>query len=303
MVDNLKLGELFVTLESEPFRVPGHVVNLWLFRDLLGENVLAVCVVSAKMNRQSPLAKGTPLLLLDKGGEYVHGYLNKDCGGTIRAQVGNRLVTFARNKVFWQHRGYIRPVPEAVSVRKQRYNDRKQRENSALIEDATDIGICLKTAKLLALDDFPKHGVKKVPNTTRAWIEARGRVSNIWVPNPDSCVSSAVTKLGGHGFCGTLDEMLQSTSGEFDVVYLDFCGFWSKNRDAVKRLFSQRAISHGKALVHITTCKREGAGVMEMVHKELTTWCREYNYGRCFRLDMEHSETMWKGSFVVGDWK
>ena len=186
----------------------------------------------------------------------------------------------------------------------KKYNGRKNRENRHLIYDTISVGIDVPSAKLLALDDFPvgKRSYN-VPNTTRHWINAGGTPGNIYVPNPDIRVTTAVNTAGGHGFKGHLYDMIKSQSKvlpKMDVVFLDFCGFWSSNTRSVELMFSRRVLSEDKTLIHFTTCKREGVGSMERVFDTLSYWCDKYHYGRCVRLHMCHSSKMYKGSFVIG---
>lgn len=262
----------------------------------------------AVISKQMGLVRGTPVTV-HKEGMYLQGYLlreDKEDTKRVWVQLQSKHEVHLRTNVYWLYRGTLQPLScSSTSKQPKKYNGRKDKENNRLIYDTISLGFDIGKSQLLTLDDFRKGGKrtsnKKATNTMGMWIRAGGAPNHVWVPNPDPDVTRAVNSTGGHGYAGTLFTFLQQHHGtKFDVLYLDFCGFWSTNRSAIELLFHRRLMSEEKALLHVTFCKREGAGVMEEVFSQLTKWCDEYGYGRCSRFDMAHSETMWKGAFVIG---
>lgn len=259
------------------------------------------------------MERGVPVLVRVDD-DYRHGYVLEDKPerNLIKIQIHMLRQWYARDQVMVLRRGNFLPLvaplhvpppkPRSVLPSTAQYNKRKVRENHRLIYDALSVGIDVKNANLLALDDFPS-GTKnpKLPNTARQWVSAGGRIENVYVPNPDKRVVDALNSMKGHGFHGLLSELLVSEKlPKMDTIFLDFCGFWSQNKEAVRLLFVKRVMNEDKCLIHLTTCKREGRDVVERVFEELTSWTDTFFYGRCARLHVDHSSTMFKGSFVVG---
>jgi hypothetical protein len=187
-----------------------------------------------------------------------------------------------------------------------KYNRRKVTENARLLYDLVSLGFDITGCQLLALDDFRRNASNSRPNTTNTWIQHGGRASHVWVPNPDAVLADSVTRLGGHGFAMTLGEMLgdkdiRKTLPRFDVAYIDLCGFFSSHRQDLENLFRHHTtLLSDRVLLHVTTCKREGSCVIEdVVFPALDEWSRTYRYGRVMMLPMKHSETMWKGAFLL----
>ena len=192
----------------------------------------------------------------------------------------------------------------------QKYNRRKVAENACLIYDVVSLGFNITECKLLALDDFPRKAAASTsslrPSTTSTWMRHGGKASHVWVPNPDATVAESITRLGGHGLTMTLKDMLSDKAireslPRFNVVYMDLCGFFSSHREDLEYLFRYHStLLSDRVLLHLTTCKREGSNIMdEVVFPALHEWCQEYHYGRATKLMMKHSETMWKGAFLL----
>jgi hypothetical protein len=199
--------------------------------------------------------------------------------------------------------GAAKPKHTRVAAK---YNRRKVTENARLLYDLVSLGFDITGCQLLALDDFRRNASNSRPNTTNTWMQHGGRASHVWVPNPDAAVADSVTRLGGHGFAMTLGEMLghkdiRKTLPRFDVAYMDLCGFFSSHRQDLENLFRHHAtLLSDRVLLHVTTCKREGSCIMEdVVFPALDEWSRTYRYGRVMMLPMKHSETMWKGAFLL----
>ena len=193
------------------------------------------------------------------------------------------------------------------------YNHRKVNENARLIHDVLTLGFDIKTANLLTLDDFPRSSISKKPVTTSTWKKHGGDVSRVHVPNPDPQVMERVNAMGAHGFVGTLGDMVDHYASyssndkncaftePFDVLYIDLCGFFSSHQDQIEKLFRHHLLMMAdEVLIHLTTCKREGAHVMEnAVMPALEKWAEQYRYGRVAQLSIRHSSTMWKGAFLL----
>lgn len=281
----------------------------------------------------SSLKVGAAVLGRDKKGEFLHGYVKEvsGSGGRIQIQIDHGGSVgrgrYGAPDVFYFRNGYPVPIPASTgsvgasstgsvgaprvtSSRKPKhsrvgkYNRRKVRENAHLLYDLVSLGFDMAESQLLALDDF--RGSSSRPNTTNAWLQHGGKASHVWVPNPDERVADSISRLGGHGFRMTVGEMLSAKEireslPRFDVVYMDLCGFFSSHREDMENLFRHHStLLSDRVLLHITTCKREGSGIMEdVVFPALDEWSRTYRYGRVTRLPMKHSETMWKGAFLL----
>lgn len=287
--------------------------------------------------KMTTLKVGTTVLGRDESGEFLHGYV-KDVntgGGRIEIEhggspAGTGTTTYDAHDVFYFRNGYPVPVPvpvptTTVVVRAgsasglnskrgkpkhtrvaAKYNRRKVTENARLLYDLVSLGFDITACQLLALDDFRRNASNSRPNTTNTWIQHGGRASHVWVPNPDAVLADSVTRLGGHGFAMTLGEMLgdkdiRKTLPRFDVAYIDLCGFFSSHRQDLENLFRHHtSLLSDRVLLHVTTCKREGSCVIEdVVFPALDEWSRTYRYGRVMMLPMKHSETMWKGAFLL----
>jgi hypothetical protein len=240
--------------------------------------------------------------------DYVHGFFKDYDGRRVQVQIGKQVNWHPVNRVFINTYGYVRPVKGKLSKHKggikklAAYDSRKIQENELLIQDMHELGFNINTCKLLALDDFIATR-KSCTNTLGSWIEAGGQAGNVFVPNPNPNVVQAVIKNGAYGFEGTLYDFLQKCKNMrqvVDVAYLDFCGFFKTNKDSLELLFSRGILNKTRSLVHVTFCKREGNGVVENVHNFIDALSRKYKYGRCLRIHMSHSQTMWKGAFVIG---
>ena len=261
------------------------------------------------------IQQGTAVVVKKVDGGYQHGYILSTNEKEIHVEMGPQREWYDLRDVYYLRRGYFVSLatvkappakPSSLPVKEsKKYNKRKLRENRHLIYDTLSVGIDIPSANLLALDDFPvSRRSYNIPNTTRHWINAGGAPGNIYVPNPDVRVTSAITAIGGHGFKGRLHDMIISESKvlpKMNVVFLDLCGYWSSNSKSVELLFSKRLLSEDKVLIHFTTCKREGVkDVMDVIFETLSYWCDKYFYGRCARLHIQHSSKMYKGSFVLG---
>lgn len=232
-----------------------------------------------------------------QGDTFVTGHFRGYTPDGVVVQVAGDEKSFDASCVYYWSNNYLQPI-----LRDDRaYNRRKDKENHFMVEQVLKLGIHIPDAKLLALDDFPRSNDAdvRVPNTTKAWMDAGGDVRNVWVPNPDSRVSSAVTRVGGHGYHGTLLALLSSgTCPVFDVVYLDFCGYFSKNKSSVDALFHTGCLNREKAFVYFTFCKREGRYVSEHVHQHVRDLCDRHGLV-CKVVPTDNSSTMWKCAFVV----
>jgi hypothetical protein len=267
-----------------------------------------------------------PILFL-KNKEFIHGFFRvyDDIGKRVRVQVGHHAEWLDVSQVFVITRGYVRPIKVVLQRKKSKpfskleikvaaqcniqgrekvdhsaYDLRKLDENSSLLQDVRDLGFDISTSKLLTLDDFISSD-KTCTNTMKSWINAGGQSENVYVPNPEPTIVKAVRNNGGHGFQGSLVDMFdQYDLPVINVAYLDFCGFLSSNEDSVRRLFSRGVLDKQRTLLHFTFCKREGKGTIDSLHSLLHDLCVAHAYGKCFRLHVKHSQTMWKGSFLIG---
>ena len=184
---------------------------------------------------------------------------------------------------------------------------RKHQENNSLIADVFRCGIDIKKANLLTLDDFSR-GAKKldqlVTNTMKAWMDHGGRPYRVWVCNPDPTISNAVSLARGRGYTGYLLDFVRDIIGrndcpQFDVVYLDFCGFFESHQQDIETIFRNHSrLFAGTTLIHITTSRREGVGI-DYILNWITYWCQIYECGKLKVLESPYSSTMVKISIVV----
>lgn len=235
------------------------------------------------------------MLVLHEG-LYNHGYFRRYTADGVVVQLGSEEKTFSASSVYYWTNQSLVPVVRTDHL----YNHRKEAENCFMVRQILDLHINIHTAKLLALDDFPRlTGTFDLPNTTRAWLEAGGEAHNVWVPNPDSRVSRAVTRTGGHGYHGYLhDLLLRPECPVFDVIYLDFCGYYSTNKNSIDTLFQMRRVNKSKTFLYLTFCKREGHHVAEHVCEHVQTLCDLHDMV-CKVIPTDNSSTMWKCAFLV----
>lgn len=243
--------------------------------------------------------------------EYVLGFFKDYDGRRVQVQIDKQVNWFPVNRVFINTYGYVRPIKGKLRNRVKKpavqelhretaYDSRKIQENELLIQDVHELGFDINSCKLLALDDFISTK-DSCTNTLSSWMKAGGQACNVYIPNPNPDVVRAVNNNGAHGFKGTLYEFLRKRKSlsQVDVAYLDFCGFFSTNKDSLELLFSRGILNKTRCLIHVTFCKREGNGVVENVHDFIESLRRKYKYGRCLRIHMTHSQKMWKGAFLI----
>lgn len=189
-----------------------------------------------------------------------------------------------------------------VHKKTARYWARKANENVELLDDVCRLLriSALEGLTLLALDDVDEEGH---PHTMRHWVKAGGRAGNVHVANPDDGVVQAVRRAGGHAHRGWLQEMLEVTVlPRFDVVYADFCGFFSVQGSSLRTLLvdHERLLVPLRTVLCLTTSLREGSDVpYKVILPQLQQWAAEAGYGQVYLYRAYQTETMHKTTLLL----
>lgn len=173
------------------------------------------------------------------------------------------------------------------------YNMRKADLNSAMCDLIADHICPLSTARVLALDDFPRdldqvgETSDRLPATTAMLLRRGVLPGNIFVVNRDSeCVVQAVRGAGAYGDLVSFNDYV--TRGRlpgqpFDGLYLDACGFYrGQLREGLQAMFHLRDIwLNSRVLIIATFSKRDPNDPIETFKTDCKQWCEGWG---AFRL-------------------
>lgn len=250
----------------------------------------------------------TPILVLSPAGIWTHAYFMEDHSSaevSIRMPGAPKNTIVSASKVMVHKYGYPRRYSKNANVKKGRvstrraYNKRKVVDNKRLLADFFAYGdVPMSEANLLVLDDFAQS--QKQTNSMRSWIAAGGTASRVYVPNPDTGVCEAVQKAQGNAEPLELGEYVRRIKGlpRFDVVYADFCGFWSKHGPQLRELFARSKLAR-TTIIHVTTSKREGGNPQAETEADIRRWCDENLCVPPLVIRKWDTSTMWKSSFLI----
>ena len=196
-------------------------------------------------------------------------------------------------------------VPTLDSV----YVKRKEKENAILISDMFEEIPYLKIeeANILALDDFEKNSTKL--RTLSTWLQSGGVAQRVYIPNKDSDeIVKAARAIGAQSHRVTFGEYVKHPRKyklpRFDVIYADYCGWWSSHSSDFDDLFkNHNELLSDKVILHITTSKREIGGrevVASEIFNALTINASTYGYGKVLQLHPPYgSSEMTKTFFLL----
>jgi len=195
------------------------------------------------------------------------------------------------------------PILDSVYVK------RKEKENAILISDMFEEIPYLKIeeANILALDDFKKNSTKL--RTLSTWLQSGGVAQRVYIPNKDSDeIVKAARAIGAHSHRVTFGEYVKHPRKyklpRFDVIYADYCGWWSSHSSDFDDLFNNHnELLNDRVILHITTSKREIGGrevVASEIFNALTINAANYGYGKVLQLHPPYgSSEMTKTFFLL----
>lgn len=184
------------------------------------------------------------------------------------------------------------------------YQERKDKENREFIADVKRyLGADLDEISALLLDDLDTRSL-------RMWVANGGSPSRVYVPNPSKDIVEAVCRQGGRGYLGMLQDLLQDEDHIMvppQACYLDFCGFWHTQADAVKTLIRKYCAKVPRMVLTLTTCLREGHYIHERtVLSALQKWAEPW--GKILLVRSYNTSTMNKATYLferetLKEWK